>query len=126
MTSSSVSHHGTVLGVALAIGLAGCAQIPQLPGDGRYDGELCVATGTEAPRCGAAEVSLSNGRAQVQVSDIVYDLLLEDGRLELKLLHGTMQVDAFNAAYAWSNRFLTFVDPDKPVHYRIRFANPAQ
>ena len=115
-----------VAGVALAIGLAGCALVQLVPSDGSYDGELCVSTGNGAPNCGAAEVSLSKGIARVQVSDMVYHLmLLESGRMDLILMHGAVHVDDFSATYTWEDSFLRFVDADRRVRYRIRFANPA-
>ena len=55
--------------VALAMALAGCVAVPLMPGDGRYDGELCVAIATGPLNCGAAQVSLSKGRAKLRVSD---------------------------------------------------------
>ena len=113
-----------LVGVVLALGLAGCSVAPRAPSDGRYDGELCVATGAGPPNCGAAQVSLANGRAKVRVNDLVYDLLLEDGQLDVMLIHGTTLVDVFSTTYAWDERFLRFVDTDRRVYYRVRFANP--
>lgn len=107
----------------LSVLLAGCAAPRSRPADGLYAGELCVATGTQARNCGAADVSLSNRRAKVRVSDLVYDLLLEEGELELMLVHGTMLVDVFSAPYVWDGRYLLFVDQERRVHYRVRFAD---
>ena len=110
-------------GVVFATGLIGCATLQQVPADGRYDGELCVSAASGAPNCGTAEVSLFKGRAKVRVSDIVYNLQLEDGQLELMLVHGSVLVDAFSTTYSWDRRFLRFVDVDRRVYYRVRFAN---
>ena len=111
--------------LAVMLALTGCAQLQGALSDGRYDGELCVATGTQSANCGPAQVWLSNHLVQVRVSDIVYRLFLSDGELDLVLMHGAMQVDAFSAPYTWIRRELQFVDPDKPVHYRIRFGDRA-
>ena len=105
--------------------LVGCAVVAGAPTDGQYDGELCVATGRQPPSCGPAEVKLSKGFAQVQVSDIVYRLsMAKSGRLDMVLMHGTMQIDSFSAPFTWDDRVLRFEDPDKPVYYRIRFGDP--
>ena len=106
------------------LALAGCAIVAGAPTDGHYDGELCVATGTHPPSCGPADVKLSRGFAQVQVSDIVYRLSMKGGRLDMVLMHGTMQIDGFRAPFTWEDRVLRFEDPDKPVFYRIRFGDP--
>lgn len=111
--------------IALAtLALAGCTIVRGAPTDGHYEGELCVATGSNPPSCGPADVKLSSGFAQVQVSDIVYRLSMTAGRLDLVLMHGTMQIDGFSAPFTWDDRVLRFEDPDKPVRYRIRFADP--
>ena len=109
--------------IALAtLAVAACSIVRGAPTDGHYDGELCVATNTNAPSCGPAEVSISSGQARVQVSDIVYRLTLRDGHLGMVLMHGTMQIDGFSAPFQWEDRVLRFQDPDKPVSYRVRFA----
>ncbi|MEO6409338.1 MAG: hypothetical protein ABIO45_11380 [Burkholderiaceae bacterium] len=105
------------------LAVAACSIVRGAPTDGHYDGELCVATNANPPSCGPAEVSLARGQARVQVSDIVYRLTLRDRRLELVLMHGTMQIDGFDAPFTWQDRVLRFQDPDKPVVYRIRFAD---
>lgn len=70
-------------------------------------------------------VSLSNSRAKVRVSDITYDLKFEVGQLDVLLIHGSTLVDVFSAAYTWGEEYLYFVDTDRRVSYRVRFANPA-
>jgi len=109
---------------ALAVALSGCAVLKNKPDDGMYNGELCVAVGAGTLNCGAAEVSLSNSRAKVRVSDMVYDLLLEDGQLDLMLVHGRTLVDVWSASYSWHRQFLHFIDEDRRVYYRVRFADP--
>ena len=110
--------------VALAtLTVAACSIVRGAPSDGQWDGELCVATNANPPSCGPAEVSLTRGQARVQVSDIVYRLTLRDGRLALVLMHGSMQIDGFDTTFTWEDRVLRFQDPDKPVIYRIRFAD---
>ena len=109
--------------VGFAIGLGGCALPQRVPGDGLYNGELCVAMGTQPPNCGAAALSLSHGRAKVRVSDFVYDLELHAAQLDVMLIHGSTLVDVFSADYSWENGVLRFVDNDRRVAYRVRFAD---
>ena len=106
------------------LALAGCAVVAGAPTDGHYDGELCVATGRNPPSCGPADVKMSKGFAQVQVSDIVYRLSMKAGKLDMVLMHGTLQIDGFSAPFTWEDRVLRFEDPEKPVFYRIRFGDP--
>ena len=113
-----------IAAIGSALALLGCTLVRGAPTDGRYEGEMCVATNDNPVSCGPAEVWLANGLAQVQVSDIVYRLhLKKDGRMDLVLMHGTMQIDEFSTRYVWTDRVLTFADPDKPVRYRIRFGD---
>ena len=108
----------------VALVVTGCSVVRGAPTDGSYEGELCVATNNRPASCGPAEVRFSRGLAQVRVSDIVYRLALRGERLDLVLMHGTMQIDGFSTTYAWEDRVLRFQDPDKPVAYRIRFDDP--
>jgi hypothetical protein len=111
--------------LAAALPLAAAAQ--PAPAPGRYDGELCVATGDASADCGPVQVTLRpRGRLQVRLADIEYRLQLHASRLDLVLMHGTMQIDGFAASYAWQGRVLAFSDPDKPVHYRLRVAAAAR
>lgn len=90
------------------------------PASGRYDGRLCVATGAAAADCGPASVTVRGTKdVRVQVADIVYRLELHSSQLDLVLMHGTVQIDAFTANYAWEGRTLVFNDPDKAVRYRV-------
>jgi hypothetical protein len=108
-----------VLAAALAIGLVSLAAAAP-PASGRYDGRLCVATGTADPECGPAAITVRGRRElQVQIADIVYRLRLHSSQLDLVLMHGTMQIDGFTANYEWEGRTLLFSDPDKPVRYRV-------
>ena len=112
------------IALALAtLAVAACSIVRGAPTDGHWDGELCVATNANPPSCGPADISLARGQARVQVSDIVYRLTLHDGRLAMVLTHGSMQIDGFDTAFTWKDRVLQFQDPDKPVFYRIRFAD---
>ena len=112
--------------IALAtLAVAACSIVRGAPTDGHWDGELCVATNANPPSCGPADISLARGQARVQVSDIVYRLTLQDGRLAMVLMHGSMQIDGFDTAFTWKDRVLQFQDPDRPVFYRIRFADHA-
>ena len=110
--------------LALAATLTGCSVLQRAPADGLYNGELCTATAAGQFNCGAAEVSLSNGRAKVRVSDFIYDLLLEDGQLDLMLIHDRTLVDVWSASYSWDHQFLRFIDQSRRTYYRLRFANP--
>ena len=110
--------------MALTIALAGCSVLQSAPRDGAFDGELCVASGSGPLSCGPAKVSLSNGRAKVRVSDFIYDLMLEDGQLALMLIHDRTLVDTWSASYSWDYHFLRFIDQERRVFYRVRFANP--
>ena len=110
--------------MALPIALAGCSVLQPAPGDGAFDGELCVASGSGPLNCGPAKVSLSNGRAKVRVSDFIYDLVLHDGQLELMLIHDRTLVDTWGTSYSWEYHFLRFIDQERRVFYRVRFANP--
>lgn len=110
--------------MALATTLAGCSLHQQVPGDGVFDGELCVASGSGPLNCGSANVSLSHGRAKVRVSDFIYDLqLLEDGQMELTLIHDRTLVDTWSASYFWDYHVLRFIDQERRVFYRVRFGN---
>ena len=110
--------------LALAAALTGCSVLQRAPADGRYNGELCTATVAGPLNCGAADISLSNGRAKVSVSDFIYDLLLEDGQLDLMLIHDRTLVDVWSASYSWDHHFLRFIDQNRRTYYRVRFANP--
>ena len=110
--------------LALAATLTGCSVLQRAPADGLYNGELCTATAAGPLNCGAAEVSLPNDRAKVRVSDFTYDLLLEDGHLDLMLIHDRTLVDVWSASFSWDHHFLHFVDQNRRTYYRVRFANP--
>ena len=113
-----------LLALGAAAGSAGAAP----PDPGRYRAVLCVATqqGTE-PSCGNADVELrSGGRISVRVADIVYHLALGRGQLEVATLHGNMQVDGFNAPYAWQGETLRFSDLAKDVRYEVRLGGRVQ
>ncbi|MEO6626660.1 MAG: hypothetical protein ABIN37_17815 [Burkholderiaceae bacterium] len=111
-------------GLALAIGLAGCAVSRPVPADGLYNGELCTAAVTGPLNCGAADAWLSNGRAKLRVSDFIYDLAMEDGQVEVMLVHDRTLVDVWSASYSWDHHYLRFIDQRRRTFYRVRFANP--
>lgn len=106
--------------------LAGCSTLQRVPADGLYAGELCTAVAAGPLNCGAADVFLSKGRAKVGVSDFMYDLALEDGQVEVMLVHGRTLVDVWSASYSWDHHYLRFIDQERRTFYRVRFANPAQ
>ncbi len=104
--------------------LAGCCTLQPLPADGLYAGELCTAVVAGPLNCGAADVFLSKGRAKVRVSDFTYDLALEEGQVEVMLVHGRTLVDVWSASYSWDYHYLRFIDLERRTFYRLRFANP--
>ena len=105
----------------LAFAAAGAAAADGVPGPGRYDGQLCVATRPgEAASCGAAEVEVRGARVDVRVADIVYRLALRSSQLDVVTTHGALRIDEFSAPYAWEGKVLTFSDPAKDVRYEVR------
>ena len=115
-----------IVGITLVIMLAGCSMLQRVPTDGLYVGELCTAVVTGPLNCGAAEVFLSKDRAKVRVSDLIYDLSLEQEQVEVMLVHGRTLVDVWSASYSWDHHYLRFIDLERRTFYRVRFANPAQ
>ena len=115
-----------IFGNTLAIMLAGCSTVQRVPADGLYAGELCTAVAAGPLDCGSAEVFLSNDRAKVRVSDFIYDLSLQEGQIEVLLVHGRTLVDVWSARYSWDQHYLRFIDQERRTLYRVRFANPAQ
>ncbi len=112
------------LASVLALTLAGCSTLPQVPANGLYTGELCTAVADGPLNCGAADVFLANDRAKVRVSDIIYDLTLDDGQVEVILVHVRTLVDTWSGSYAWDIPYLRFIDPERRTFYRVRFADP--
>ena len=106
--------------------LAGCSTLQRVPADGLYAGELCTAVAAGPLNCGAADVFLSKARAKVRVSDFIYDLSLDEGQVEVMLVHGRTLVDVWSASYSWDYHYLRFIDQERRTFYRVRFANPAQ
>ena len=109
---------------ALAAAMAAAGAAP--PAAGRYDAQLCVATGPAGPNCGPAEVDLrANGEARVRVADIVYRLQLNSSQVEVVLMHGAMQIDEFTVPYEWLGPSLRFIDEERHARYEIRFLGRA-
>ena len=104
--------------------LAGCSTLQRVPSDGLYAGELCTAVAAGPPNCGAADVFLSKARAKVRVSDFIYDLSLDEGQVEVMLVHGRTLVDVWSAGYSWDHHYLRFIDQERRTFYRVRFADP--
>lgn len=104
--------------LAFALAAASAAAVPP---PGRYAATFCVATAASAPpNCGAAEFELrSKSTAWLRIADIVYQLQLRPGQLDVTTLHGRMQIDEFSAPYEWRDRVLSFVDEDKGVRYEV-------
>jgi hypothetical protein len=108
------------LALVLAAALAAAAAAAPARA-GRYDAELCVATRRDTPpSCGAAEVEVAGARLSVRVADIVYRLALHRAALDVKTMHGRMQIDEFSAPYEWVGDTLRFGDEAKEVLYEVR------
>ena len=112
-------------GMGLAILLTGCSTVPRFPADGLYDGELCTTVGSGPLNCGAADVFLAKDRAKVRVSDLVYDLTMEEGQIEVTLVHGRTLVDVWSGSFVWDAPYLKFIDQERRTFYRVRFADTA-
>ena len=115
-----------IFAITLAVLLAGCSTVQRIPTDGLYAGELCTAVGTGPLNCGAADVFLARDRAKVRVSDLVYDLTMEDGQIEVTLVHGRTLVDVWSGSFVWQHPYLRFIDPERRTFYRVRFADTPQ
>lgn len=116
--------------LALCLGAVALPAAAALPAAGRYDGQLCVATGDAPAGCGAAIVDVRpGGRLRVQVSDIVYRLELHSSQVDVVLTQGSMQLDEFTAHCDWNSAdrqgaTLRFVDTDKNARYEVRVGAP--
>ena len=104
--------------------LAASAAGANTPAPGRYDGQFCVTVASDsAAHCGPAEVDvLRDRRLRVRISDIVYRLRLHSSQVEVVLMHGTMQIDGFVAAYEWAGTALQFDDLEKRTRYELRLS----
>ncbi len=93
------------------------------PPAGRYNGQMCVNAGGAAEQCGPVAVQFRNGAARVQVSDLVYHLNWRAPKTQmlLVLMHGSVQVDEFVTEALWSKQSMRFKDPEKDVHYEVRW-----
>lgn len=89
---------------------------------GRYDAELCVANPRSAPpSCGTLELRVvTPRRLELRLADVAYRLDLRSSQLALVIRQGAMQLDEFDADYAWEGGALRFDDPDKDIGYRVR------
>jgi hypothetical protein len=111
--------------LAALLALLGAAPAGAAPAPGSYAARLCVTRAADAaPSCGPAQVQWSGSRLQLRVSDIVYRLTLqprrERGRLDMMLMHGTMQIDAFSADYEWVGGALRFEEAEKQSRYEVQ------
>ena len=113
-------------GVALALSLL-ATPAGAMPEAGRYEAILCVRNAEAAPNCGPAELSVrTGGQVRLQVSDIVWDLVLRDGLAAVVVTQGTVQIDEFNAPAEWSGPALRFVDSEKRLRYEVQIGAPRQ
>ena len=91
------------------------------PAAGLYEATLCVAVGAEAARCGPVLFDVfANGRADVQIDDVVYRLQPVADQLGVSLFHGTVQLDGFFVRHKWSGKTLNFADPEKGTRYELQ------
>jgi hypothetical protein len=101
-----------------ALPLGAAAAEPAL---GRYEGQWCVSVGEAAADCGPAQVEvLRQRRLNVRIADIVYQLQLHSSQVDVVLMHGTMQIDGFFAAYEWVGTSLQFLDLEKRTRYELQ------
>jgi hypothetical protein len=115
-----------LLGVALALGTV-AAPAGATPAAGRYEAVLCVRNADAPPNCGPAELSVrTGGQVRLQVSDIVWDLVLRDGQAAVVVSQGSVQLDEFNAPAEWSGPALRFVDNEKRLSYEVQIGAPRQ
>lgn len=91
------------------------------PAAGLYDATLCVAVAAEAARCGPVLFDVfANGRADVQIDDVIYRLQPAGDQLGVSLFHGTVQLDGFFVRHKWSGKTLNFADPEKGTRYELQ------
>ena len=104
----------------------GGASAPPKPG--RYAARLCVQTLGDTARpadCGPAELTVHRGnKARLRISDIVYRFELHSSQVDVVLMHGTMQIDGFTAAYDWQGDTLLFSDREKGLRYQVQVGAP--
>lgn len=108
--------------VALAAALLGAAAQAAPSAPGRYDAQFCVANPAAAPPgCGPMELQVVTPRRLVlRLADVSYRLDLRSSQLALTLVQGRMQLDGFDADYAWEGDALRFADPDKDIAYTVK------
>jgi hypothetical protein len=122
-----VNRGGRVRVAAALLALTGAASAHAAPAPGRYEARLCVTpAAADAPSCGPAQALWSGRRLLLRLSDIEYRLTLqaarlERGRLDMQLMHGTMQIDEFRADYEWAASGLQFEDASKRTRYEVQF-----
>ncbi len=122
------------LAILLLVAAAGCAAAApakDVEEGSRFGGQMCVRplkADSGVADCGPVEIALQPGnKADVRISDIVYQLQLHANQLDVVLMHGAMQIDGFSTRYDWQGKTLLFDDPEKGLSYEIRFdqASPA-
>jgi hypothetical protein len=59
------------------------------------------------------------------VSDLVYDLTMEEGQIEVTLVHGRTLAHVWSGSFAWEHPYLKFIDQERRTFYRVRFADTA-
>jgi len=90
------------------------------PAAGHYEATLCVAVAQKPPQCGPADVRWDgSGYASVRINDLDYRLWLAPGKLIVILMHGSMQVQEFDTAYAWQDHTLKFADTERELGYEV-------
>ncbi len=90
------------------------------PAPGRYAAQWCVTLPNTDAACGPVQAQWrTGGRATLRFSDIVYNLRLRRGEVDVVLKQGAMQIDGFTAAYEWDGATLRFFDTQKNVRYEL-------
>ena len=80
-----------------------------------------------APNCGPAELSVRpDGQVRLQVSDIIYDLVLRGGLAAVVVTQGSVTLDEFDAPAEWAGPALRFVDAQKRLRYEVQLGAPRQ
>jgi hypothetical protein len=122
--------HATGRGTARAAALASLLTLTAgladaLPAPGRYEAILCVRNAGAAPNCGPADFRVhAGGEVVLQVSDIVYRLLVRGSQAAVVVTQGTVQIDEWDGAAESSDSSLHFVDDEKRLSYEVQIGAP--
>ena len=65
-----------------------------------------------------------NYDSATRLDSFTTDLTLDNGDVDVTLVHVRMLVDVFSARYTWDGPYLRFIDEERRTFYRVRFADP--